>query len=211
VPVYLPMLVTPGAPRRFDAEEWAAEPKLDGWRSIVTINDRVEVRSRTGRFITSRVPELDPLRHIGLPVVLDGELVALDDRGHVDFYALSQRMLGRRLHRAVTFCAFDVLWLDGHDCTVLPYEHRRRLLESLELTGPTWCTLPSVPADSANDLLDACARFGQEGIVLKRLGSQYVPGARSQDWRKQKTVEWRTVEGPRRLPAEVRAAMDARE
>ena len=113
-------------------------------------------------------------------------------------------MLGRRSKRLVTFSAFDLLWLDGTDCTQFPYENRRRLLEMLELTGPAWCTLPSVPADSATDLLDACSRYGQEGIVLKRRSARYVPGARSPDWRKRKTVEWRTVEAPRRLPAEVR-------
>jgi bifunctional non-homologous end joining protein LigD len=144
-------------------------------------------------------------------MVLDGELVALDDHGRIDFYALSQRMIGRRTPRHVTLCVFDLLWIDGTDCTQLPCENRRRLLEMLELTGPAWCTLPSVPADSAADLLEACSRFGQEGVVLKRRASRYVPGARSQDWRKRKTVEWRTVEGPRRFPAEVRAAMEARE
>jgi len=205
------MLVSTGLPRYLDESEWAAEPKVDGWRCIVTVDERLEVRSRTGRFITSIVPELGPLRDVGAPMVLDGELVALDDRGRVDFYALSQRMLGRRSKRLVTFCAFDLLWLDGTDCTQLPYENRRRLLEMLDLVGPAWCTLPSVPADSATDLLDACSRYGQEGIVLKRCGSRYVPGARSQDWRKRKTVEWRTVEAPRRLPAEVRQAMEARE
>jgi ATP-dependent DNA ligase len=74
-----------------------------------------------------------------------------------------------------------------------------------------WDTLLSVPADSATDLLDACSRYGQEGIVPKRRGARYVPGARSPDWRKRKTVHWKTVEAPRRLPAEVRAAMEAHE
>jgi ATP-dependent DNA ligase len=42
--------------------EWAAEPKLDGWRAIVTVDPSLpvgfEVRSRTGRFITTLVLEL---------------------------------------------------------------------------------------------------------------------------------------------------------
>ena len=45
--------------------EWAAEPKLDGWRAIVTVDPSLpvgyEVRSRTGRFITTLVPELSGL------------------------------------------------------------------------------------------------------------------------------------------------------
>src|SRR5438552_9650724 len=57
-PVYLPMLASAGA---LDLRGgWAAEPKLDGWRAIVTVDPSLpagfEVRSRTGRFITSQVP-----------------------------------------------------------------------------------------------------------------------------------------------------------
>ena len=79
----------------------------------------------------------------------------------------------------------------------------------LDLAGPAWHGAAGAGADAA-DLLDACSTFGQEGVVLKRLGSRYVPGVRSTDWQKRKTVEWRT-EAPRRIPAEVRAAMEARE
>ena len=128
--------------------------------------------------------------------------VGIDD--NIDFYALGQRMLTRRAARPVTLCAFDVLWLDGIDCTQLPYRDRRRVLEMLELSGPAWCTVPRFPFDDAEDLLDACARLRQEGIVLKRLDARYVPGVRTADWRKVKTAAWRTDHGPRRLPTEVR-------
>ena len=57
-------------------------------------------------------------------MVLDGELVAVSDDGEVDFYRLGERMLMRRPTRTVTFCVFDVLWLDGIDCTQLPYRDR---------------------------------------------------------------------------------------
>ena len=59
-PVYLPMLAASGAGKL--QGEWAAEPKLDGWRTIVTVDPSlpsgIEVRSRTGRFLTTQVPEL---------------------------------------------------------------------------------------------------------------------------------------------------------
>src|SRR5688500_9944736 len=67
-----------------------------------------------------------------------------------------------------------------------------------------WCTVPRYPIDDAEDLLDACARVRQDGIVLKRLDARYVPGARSTDSRKVKTAAWRTDHGPRRLPREIR-------
>ena len=49
--------------------EWADESKLDGWRAIVTraivtvAADRLAVRSRTGRFLTPFVPELNGLAY----------------------------------------------------------------------------------------------------------------------------------------------------
>src|SRR5215216_569703 len=92
-PGYQAMLAMPGAERTRSG--WAAEPKLDGWRAIVTVDDGLEVRSRTGRFISHIVPELEPLTELGFRTVLDGELVAFDERGTVDFYALSQRMMAK--------------------------------------------------------------------------------------------------------------------
>ncbi|HUP73296.1 MAG TPA: hypothetical protein VM282_09620 [Acidimicrobiales bacterium] len=151
--------------------ECAAEPKLDGWRAIVTVDPSsgFEVRSRTGRFITTHVSELRGLTDIGFRMVLDGELVSVGTDDNIDFYALGQLMLTRRPMRTVTLCAFDVLWLDGIDCTQLPCRDRRRVLEMLELSGTAWCTVPQFPFDDAEDLLDSCVRLRQEGIVLKRL------------------------------------------
>jgi ATP-dependent DNA ligase len=54
------------------------------------------------------------------------------------------------------------------------------------------------------DLLDACARLQQEGIVLKRVDAPYTPGVRTDVWRKVKTTGWRTTHAPRRLPKELR-------
>ncbi|HUP72235.1 MAG TPA: hypothetical protein VM282_04245 [Acidimicrobiales bacterium] len=118
------------------------------------------------------------LADIGLRMVLDGELVSVGD-DNIDFYALGRRMLTARAARTVTLCALDVLWLDGIDCTQLPYRDRRRVPEMLELSGPAWCTVPQFPFDDVEDLLDACARLRQEGIVLKRLDARYVPGVRT--------------------------------
>ena len=58
---YEPMLATA---RHLDQVPpgWAAEPKLDGWRAIVTIeDDGVTVRSRRGNDLTPMVPELGRL------------------------------------------------------------------------------------------------------------------------------------------------------
>jgi ATP-dependent DNA ligase len=63
------------------------------------------------------------------------------DRAHPEMLAIaaSGTSLMRRPPRTVTLCVFDVLWLNGIDCTQLPYRDRRRVLEMLELSGPAWC------------------------------------------------------------------------
>ena len=57
----------------------------------------------------------------------------------------------------------------------LPYRDRRRVLDMLELLGPAWCAVPQFSFDDAEDLLEACVRLRQEGIVLKRLDGRYLP------------------------------------
>lgn len=83
------------------------------------------------------------------------------------------------------------------------------IADELELRGPTWCTLPSFAVEDARTARRV-QPVGQEGIVLKKLDSPYLPGTRSKAWRKAKTAEWRTTEAPRRLPAEVRTRIEAR-
>ena len=187
--MFSPMLATAGW-RPHDLSRWAAEPKLDGWRSLVSVDEALVVRSRRGRHLTHCVPELRPLEELRLRVVLDGELIVGAGRLE-DFYALSGRLAGkpRAGSPAVVFIAFDVLWHDGETVTAWPYQERRRLLESLTL-GPVRVS-PSYPGEDADALLDGCEREGMEGLVLKRLSSVYRPGERSRDWAKVKCSGWR--------------------
>ena len=150
---------------------------------------RLRLESRNGNDITPRYPELRELgRALGThEAVLDGEVVALDESGRPSFQRLQRRMhltsegQVRRLSQSepVVYMLFDLLWLDGHSLLELPYEERRRRLAELQLSGPTW----QAPAHHVGDgaaLLAASKAQGLEGIVAKRLDSQYLPGRRSQ-------------------------------
>jgi bifunctional non-homologous end joining protein LigD len=83
---------------------------------------------------------------------------------------------------------FDVLWLDGHSTSELPYTERRRLLEQLSLTGPTWQTPPTTVGGGAA-VVRAAEDLGLEGVVAKRLDSTYQLGRRSDAWRKVKATQ----------------------
>jgi bifunctional non-homologous end joining protein LigD len=88
----------------------------------------------------------------------------------------------------VTYLVFDLLYLDWRPVTELPYRQRRELLDGLGLAGPSWQTPPAFTDVAGEDVLAAGVAQGLEGVVAKRLGARYQPGARSADWRKVKPV-----------------------
>ena len=171
--------------------------KWDGIRALASVSGgRIRLEARSGRDVTHRYPELRELgRALGVTeVILDGEIVALDPKtGRPSFERLQRRMhvesesAIRRLRQDVpiTYAVFDLLWLDGHPTTGLPYEQRRRLLEGLNLGGPAWHT-PAAHPGEGRALLDATAQAGLEGVVAKRLDSVYEPGVRTRHWLKVK-------------------------
>jgi bifunctional non-homologous end joining protein LigD len=175
-----------------EGAEWAFEPKLDGWRALVYVDDGVRVRTRSGRDISDRV-DLQGLAASGRRFVLDGELVA--DAGRAgDFYRLGPNL---RAARDVTFVTFDLLVLGDENICAWPYRDRRRTLERLELLGPGFCTVPALTGPP-RAMLEACAELDVEGVVAKRVDSPYRPGVRSGDWLKLKTIEWKRGHAPRR-------------
>jgi bifunctional non-homologous end joining protein LigD len=115
------MLATLGKPP-VQYTDFAVEAKYDGQRGIAIVDgDSVSLRSRNGADITRTFPEIAAaLPPVKRPVVLDGEIVALDESGAPDFGRLQQRWpqnrrpSGELLRRVPThFYAFDVLELDG--------------------------------------------------------------------------------------------------
>jgi bifunctional non-homologous end joining protein LigD len=189
---FVPMLASTQPPT--GAAEWAFEPKLDGWRALVYIDDQVTVRTRTGRNITEHVAHLQGLAHRGRRMVLDGELVA--DAGRAgDFYRLGPNLRASS-RKDVMFVAFDLLLLDNRRCD-RPTTSGASCSKRSISTGPGWITIPAL-VSTPSVLLDACAELDIEGVVAKRVDSPYRPGVRSGDWLKLKTVDWKQSHTPRR-------------
>jgi bifunctional non-homologous end joining protein LigD len=181
-----------------DDGRWAYEIKWDGVRAVAYADGgRLRLEARSGRDITPRYPELRELGRAlaGREAVLDGEVVAFDGDGRPSFQRLQGRMhltsehAVRRLSQSdpVHYMIFDLLWLDGHSLLDLPYSERRERLSDLGLAGPTWQTPAGHVGDGAA-LLEASRAQGLEGIIAKRLDSQYTPGRRTHSWVKVKNV-----------------------
>ncbi|WP_448222153.1 non-homologous end-joining DNA ligase [Gordonia iterans] len=191
-----PMLAVDETIEGLGAQDWAFEGKWDGYRLVVRFADgALRLRSRSGIDMTADFPELGVLREAlsGHSITLDGEVVALDGTGRTDFTLLASRRR-RPGEYLLRLYLFDLLELDGHDLSALPWEQRRALLE--ELT-PWFAATPIVQIpgllDGPGDRAVAEAKaHGWEGVVAKRRSSPYRPGSRSPDWRKQKN--WNDVE-----------------
>jgi bifunctional non-homologous end joining protein LigD len=178
------------------SDDWVFEIKWDGIRAVVFVRgEGVVVQSSNLADITGRWPELQPLADelSGHEAILDGEIVTFNAEGRPDFGRLQQRMHIGSARDAASWSArqpavlivFDLLWLDGHDATPLPYEQRRQLLERLLEPGPNW-QVPGYQRTDGQMLLDAVHARGMEGLVAKRLDSPYEIGRRSATWRKLK-------------------------
>jgi bifunctional non-homologous end joining protein LigD len=188
MPQYSPMLATPW-PGPFADDGWVWEVKWDGVRTLLTWDGRrVTLRSRAGNDATDRYPELGGTIE-GPPVIIDGEIVALDDAHRPSFERLQQRMnlgsphLVREAMTAVpvNFVAFDLLHADA-PVIGEPIEARRERLAAVQVRQPVVIG-DRFEGDPAA-LWDSVRHRGIEGIVAKRRGSPYRPGVRSADWRK---------------------------
>ncbi|MGI9053548.1 MAG: non-homologous end-joining DNA ligase [Ilumatobacteraceae bacterium] len=161
---------------------WAFEIKWDGYRTLAFVEaGEVRLQSSNLHDVTHKYPELAGLAS-GVAAgraVLDGELVVVDDQGHPRFELI------QRHERQAALFVFDVLSIDDHDVVALPYEERRRLLGELLETGENWA-VPAHRIGGGAELLAATGARELEGVMAKRLGTSYRPGARTKEWRKVK-------------------------
>jgi ATP-dependent DNA ligase len=156
-------------------EEWAYEPKYDGFRAIVFVDGKeVTVQSRGGKPLGRYFPEL------AFPAgryVLDGEIVVDAASGREDFGALQQRIHPAASRIALLaeqtparYIAFDLLARGDETLLARPFAERRALLERLPL-GAT--PLTRLREEAEPWLLQG------EGVVAKDVNAPYRPGQRA--------------------------------
>jgi DNA ligase-1 len=173
----------------------AVETKFDGARVQVHHDPGVETRifSRNLEDVTDALPEIvEFVADVDVPIILDGEAIAVDDAGDpLPFQEVLRRFRRKhdveRMREEVTieFRAFDCLHADGADLLDTPLLERRERLSS---ALPTGCSPLTVAADAETvaDHEAAALDAGHEGIMLKNPDSTYTPGKRGQNWLKRK-------------------------
>jgi bifunctional non-homologous end joining protein LigD len=151
-------------------EDWTYELKLDGFRGILHVeNGRGHFTSKTGRVMKRFEPLAGALvRSLNLQsVILDGEIIVIRE-GKPDFYALMVR------RGQPEYAAFDLLWLNGRDLRMLPFEERKAALRGVLAEQGV---IGYVESHAAPALFEATVRLDLEGIVAKRKAAPYSPDA----------------------------------
>ncbi|MCX2185263.1 DNA ligase [Streptomyces sp. SKN60] len=175
--------------------------KLDGFRALAFVLDggQVFLQSRARRDLAPEFPGIAAYLGERLPpgIVLDGELCAYRD-GRLSFTDLLRSHRDReRAGVPVSYIAFDLLALPGHDLRARPLRERWELLgAALADTGPPLQrVLATEDEATARDWFDALRAAGVEGVVAKAWNSAYRPGG-TWAWRKVRhsdTVDARLV------------------
>jgi bifunctional non-homologous end joining protein LigD len=184
-----PMLATHGRTVP-TSDAWTHEVKWDGVRALTDVRGgTLRMTSRNENAITIAWPELSTSPYGDRDLLVDGEIIALNERGLPDFRTLQERMHVRKASTAerlaekvpAIYMVFDLLRLDGRDLTQEPLEKRRAALQALDING-TWQVPPQY--DDGAMLFDATLQQGLEGVVSKRRTSTYRFGERSPHWQK---------------------------
>ncbi|HVH65983.1 MAG TPA: ATP-dependent DNA ligase [Candidatus Acidoferrum sp.] len=181
--------------KRVGGEAWV-EDKYDGIRGqLHKEGDRIVVYSRDLNDVTAAFPEVvAAASNLPHDVLLDGELLAFKDGVVRPFFELQHR-LGRKVVSAqllaevpVTFVAFDLLYLDGHNLLTEPLRERRRLLEELNLPPPFMLAylIRALDAAELDRIFDGARARNNEGLMVKDPESRYTPGRRGLGWLKLK-------------------------
>ena len=188
----------------FSDPAWIFELKHDGYRVLlVKAGERRSLLSRRGNELIGWFPEIAAELERLPDVVIDGELVMPDARGHSEFHKLRGRCAIRdpmrieaaaRTKPAAVF-AFDLLILNGDDLRSRPLLKRKAALERIlkSISRVRYC---QHIGENGERLFAEADRLGLEGIIAKKAQSPY-PRGRTPNWVKVKTIHGRHVDEER--------------
>ncbi len=177
--------------------EFAAEPKFDGFRVAVHKNgDEVSLFSRNLENMTHAFPDL--VRAVkkeikAKSVILEGEAIAFNPTTN-EFLPFQETTKRRRKHEVeamakklpLVLFAFDLLYLNGKDITQKEYRERRKLLEGvLDKNNIIIRIAEERVIHNAKDILEffnEVVSEGLEGLMLKKLDAPYKAGGRGFHW-----------------------------
>lgn len=179
----------------FSDKEWVYEHKFDGERCLAfKKNGKVRLLSRNKHSMNAIYPELVAAleQQKADNFIIDGEIISQNKKGVSDFQLLQGRM-NRRLQSdekqaqvAISYCIFDLMYVDGYDVRNLPLLERKKLLKNL-LVYNHILSYSEHTLEKGIELFKTACKLKWEGVIAKRADSAYV-GARSRNWLKFKCI-----------------------
>jgi DNA ligase-1 len=177
----------------------AFEYKYDGARvQIHKLDDTVRIYSRRLTDVTESLPEIVQTARESMQAreaVLEGEVIAVDSSGNpIPFQHLMRRF--RRVHGVedsaekipVRLYVFDILYVNGESLISAPYLQRRKILAENAGKIPLARQIVTNNVEEAERFLKEAMDAGHEGLMAKKIDSQYTPGIRGKRWLKIKPV-----------------------
>jgi len=139
--------------------DWIYEIKFDGYRALALRGgSETRVLSRNEKDLGGKFPEVKAAI-AGLNVqdaIIDGEIVALDDKGRSSFQLLQGFDMGM-VRPPIAFYAFDLLQLNGKDLRDLPV--KMRAFPVTKPNGPLEVIERSIPEPASRQVrikMQAC-------------------------------------------------------
>jgi DNA ligase-1 len=180
--------------------DWQAEWKWDGIRGqIVKRNGELFIWSRGEELVTEQFPELHFLAdELKDGTVLDGEILSVKEGNVQAFSVLQQRLNRKTINKSqlsdapIGFYTYDLLEFEGRDLREEALEKRRALLIKTISGLKTQNVVVLSPVVEFKDWEDLAEQrkgsreINSEGIMLKKLDSQYHSGRKRGDWWKWK-------------------------
>jgi bifunctional non-homologous end joining protein LigD len=188
-----------------NSDGWCHEIKFDGYRTQLRVEDgKATLKTRKGLDWTEKFAAIAKAGRALPDALIDGEIVALDQKGNPDFSTLQAAISDGKTGNLIFF-AFDLLFADSEDLRRLPLAERKsRLKALLEVAKGRNKLIRYVEhfEEDGDTVLESANRLSLEGIISKKLDAPYRSG-RSEGWAKTKTRPghevvlggWKTTNG----------------
>jgi bifunctional non-homologous end joining protein LigD len=170
-------------------ESWIHEYKYDGYRLLLAVGDGVGTAwTRNGKDWSDKFKALvKAAAKLPAGCLIDGEAVAIDDKGKPSFQLLQATLKDQR-GANLAFYAFDLLIDRGKDIRKLPNIERKERLAALLANVPPPIIYSDHIIGRGDELFEAMCKSGGEGIISKKASAAYS-GTRTRNWLKIKCIQ----------------------
>jgi bifunctional non-homologous end joining protein LigD len=172
-----------------EGHDWLHELKLDGYRIQARKSSaKIQLLTRKGLDWTHRMPAVaDAIRRLpATNAILDGEVVVLQPDGTTSFADL-QASFNEGSNHPLTYFAFDLLHLEGHNLRDAPLRDRKALLAQILPSDDETLRLSEHIEGNGLKLFHQACKHHAEGIVSKHADAAYHSG-RTSAWLKSKCL-----------------------